>query len=236
MNDKLLLSLCIPCMNRTDDLQAVMPTIAKAANTSPPVEVSILDYSSADGLHKFIHNHSLDEMGFDLQQGGNQVTYRRLEGKRYYHMAHARNLSVLASHGEYAIISSCDIRLDPDFFSTIRTALPERPLWAYFRGEMGVLTIDRQEFIQAGGFDERFELYGSEDRDLFYRLQRRGGPCVEMPQKKFYAITTPDSVKSRNYRGRPAKFEMIEINKKILEDNIRKGALVANPRGWGSWT
>lgn len=235
MNDKLL-SLCIPCMNRTNELIAVMPTIAKAANASPPVEVSILDYNSEDGLHKFIHNHSLDELGFDLQQGGNQVTYRRVDGRPYYHMAHARNLSVLASHGEYAIISSCDIRLDLDFFSTIRTALESRPRWAYFRGEMGVVTIHRNEFIAAGGFDERFELYGSEDRDLFYRLQRRGAPYVEMPEKKFYAITTPDSVKSRNYRGRPSKFEMIAFNKMILEDNIQKGVLVANPEGWGAWT
>jgi len=225
-----LISLCIPCMNRTSDLKAVMPSILKAARVSPPVQVAILDYNTQDDLAAYlvsITNEFTD---------GVSLNYLRYEGHSYFHMAHARNLSVLASIGDYVVISSCDIKLDFDFFTVIREHIErDNPAWMNFMNEMGVVIIERNEFINAGGFDERFEFYGSEDKDLYLRLLRRGAQHSILPGKKFYAITTPDAEKIKNYREPLSKAEMDKRGKVFYWQNIAEGVMVANLEGWGAW-
>ena len=46
----MLISLCLPCHNRTHDLKRVMPYLLGAANFSPPVEIVVIDYNSQDDL------------------------------------------------------------------------------------------------------------------------------------------------------------------------------------------
>ena len=225
----MVISLCIPCMNRTHDLKKVMRSLIKAANASPPVEICILDYNSHDDLQEYIQGV--------VKSGGDAITYHRYYGREHYHMAHARNLSVLASKGEYVVISSTDIQLDIEFFSIIRRHIENfSPMWMNFDNETGVLIIRRQEFVAAGGFDERFEFYGSEDIDLYLRLLRRGSSRVTLPGKLFHANYTPDEVKVQNYREPLTKAEMDQRGKVYYWENIDKNVLVANPKGWGAWT
>lgn len=228
----MVISLCIPCMNRTYDLKKIMPSLIKAANASPPVELMILDYGSQDDLFPYIMNLKTDQL-----KDGNCLSYTKHGLPNYFRMAHARNLSVLASEGEYVVISSTDIELDESFFAVIREHIEkDAPTWLHFKNETGVITIKRDEFIAAGGFDERFEFYGSEDKDLYLRLLRRGTPHVIMPGKLFHAIRTPDEVKIQNYRLKITKKEMDERGKVFYYENIQNGVLVANPEGWGAWT
>ena len=228
-----LISLCIPCMNRTHDLKIVMPSIITAANAGAPVEIAILDYNSQDDLAEYVANliHSTPMIG------GSTISYHQFRGRDYYHMAHARNLSVLASRGNYVVISSADIQVKPHFFEAIRKYIEqENPTWLHFKNETGVITVRRSEFIEAGGFDERFEFYGSEDKDLYLRLLRRAGRHVIMPHKLFHSNYTPEFMKLENYRVRLTKAEMDARGKVIYFENIQAGELVANPNGWGSWT
>lgn len=231
----MVISLCIPCMNRMHDLKKIMPSLIKAANASPPVQIVILDYNSQDDLFDYVFDiHVVQEKLF---QGGSSIWYHQFRGRNYFHMAHARNLSVLAAIGDYVVISSTDIELDESFFAVIREHIEkDAPTWLHFKNETGVITIKRDEFIAAGGFDERFEFYGSEDKDLYLRLLRRGAPHVIMPGKLFHAMHTPDEMKIQNYRLKISKREMDERGKVFYYENIKNGVLVANPEGWGSWT
>lgn len=229
----MVISLCIPCMNRTHDLKKIMPSLVKAANASPPVEINVLDYGSQDDLFDCV----FDVIHSDQFRNGSIISYHQFRGRNYFHMAHARNLSVLVSRGEYVVISSTDIELDESFFTVIREHIEkDAPTWLHFKNETGVITIKRDEFINAGGFDERFEFYGSEDKDLYLRLLRRGAHHVIMPDKLFHAMRTPDEVKIQNYRLKITKKEMDERGKVFYYENIQKGVLVANPEGWGAWT
>jgi len=226
----MVISLCIPCMNRTYDLKKIMASLVKAANASPPVEVMLLDYGSQDDLFRYFF-----DSGHKFKNE-NVLSYTYIS-RDYFHMAHARNLSVLASKGDYVVISSTDIELDESFFAVIREHIEkDAPTWLHFKNETGVITVKRDEFIAAGGFDERFEFYGSEDKDLYLRLLRRGAPHVIMPGKLFHAIRTPDEVKIQNYRLKITKKEMDERGKVFYYENIQNGVLVANPEGWGAWT
>ncbi len=220
-------------MNRTHDLKKIMPSLVKAANASPPVQIVILDYDSQDDLFDYVFQLVQQK----LFQSGSSIWYRQFRGRNYFHMAHARNLSVLASKGDYVVISSTDIQLDESFFAVIREHIEkDAPKWLHFRNEAGVITIQRDEFMDAGGFDERFEFYGSEDKDLYLRLLRRGGHHVIMHGKLFHAMRTPDEMKIQNYRLKITKKEMDERGKVFYYENIEKGVLVVNPEGWGAWT
>jgi len=226
------ISVCIPCMNRTHDLEQIMPSLIQAANNSPPIEIVILDYNSQDRLAEFMQETALAELLTD----SNELTYRKYTGRDYYHMAHARNLSALASSGDYILISSADVYMLPDYLSIMRKKISEGYTWLHHSDRfVGVVCIERQEFISAGGFDERFEFYGKEDKDLIARLLRRGASHTQMPDL-LSLIPTPWADKLINYRGNPSRSQVSKYSKAIYQSNIDSGVLVVNQdKGWGLW-
>lgn len=217
-----MISLCVPVMNRLDDLRQVLPALLRAAEASPPIEIAVLDYNSSDGLADYIRYNP-------------SVTYRRYEGRDTYHMAHARNLSVRISRGDYVLISSADIIVKPAFLEAIRREIAQGAVWTHGSERfVGVLCIQRDEFMAAGGFDERFELYGKEDKDLLARLERRGKPHAQVPDA-LELIYTPWEKKLANYRIR-SRNAARRANKPVYEQNMRDGVLVANAgKEWGAW-
>jgi glycosyltransferase involved in cell wall biosynthesis len=217
-----LISICIPVHNRTYDLKDVMPSLQASANLSPPVEIVILDYNSMDDLYKYVQ--SLNDPN---------ITYRKYFGRSYYHASHARNLSVLASHGEYIVTYSADVYIAPEFVSIIRDKINSGCVWIYGR-HAGLIIIKREEFISAGGYDERFEFYGPEDKDLNSRLRRRGLTSCWL-HNIFSFNKTPDIEKIKNYRLKISKREMAEQMWVLYQENVANEVLVANPNGWGSW-
>lgn len=214
-------------MNRTHDLRKVMPSIIAAANASLPVEIVVLDYNSQDDLGTYIET---------VDTGKADLTYSKYIGHDYYHMAHARNLSVLASSGDYVLISSADIGMHPECIAGIRAKLDEGYTWLHHSDRyVGVLCVARQEFIDAGGFDERFEFYGKEDKDLLARLVRRGAPRAQVPDQ-LWLIPTPWPEKLKNYRLPLSRGEMSKRAKAVYHENIDNAILVANEgQEWGQW-
>lgn len=234
-----IISLCIPCMNRVHNLRQTLPLVIEAANASPPVEIVVLNYNTDDDLDEYIATiNGLEEP--------NSLLYRRYTGKRkYYHSTHARNLTVLASSGEYIIQLDTEIILPHDFMAYIRGRLEAtHPVWMC-EGEVGrCIIVQRQEFIEAGGYDERFDVYAPEDKDICLRLHRRGGTFELFPSRLITAIETSNREKLENldqerYRNGPfwVKRMMFRAMRVIYEENIANQVLVANEgREWGQWT
>lgn len=228
----MLISICIPCHNRAYDLKQILPRLIEIANASPPVEIAVLDYNSPDDLHELMER----TLAGAMLAGGNLLTYRKYTGRSYYHMAHARNLSVRIAHGDFVVISSCDLWFGPDFIPRIRELAAEGSVWMRAGRYCGVVAIRRDEFIASGGFDERFEFYGPEDRDQELRMRRRGAKFGELDYNQIHCIPTPDAVKVQNYREQISKREMAKRMHAILDENIAQGSLVANAgKEWGAW-
>ena len=227
----MLISLCLPCHNRTHDLKLVMPYLIGTANFSPPVEIVVINYSSQDDLHAYMTRILETPLA-----EGNSIVYERYIGRDHYHMAHARNLSVLASSGDYFVITSADIYFEPHFIRAARNMLELYDYtWLYDERYCGVIICRREEFIAAGGYDERFEFYGPEDRDLDARLRRRGARFGVLPPGLVHVISTPNEEKIRHYRLPLSKREMHLDGMRVLMENNANGVLVANPEGWGAW-
>lgn len=225
----MIISVCIPCHNRTHNLKRTLPRILGSAASSPPVEIVVLDYNSPDDLSEYMaQTDSPDEVS---------IVHRKFLGRDYYHMAHARNLSVLSASGEYVVISCADAWFEPGFFESVRETLKKHP-YKFLEGTRytGIFVCQRQEFIDAGGFDERFEFYGPEDRDISHRLHLRCGESGPLNSRLVHVIHTPDSVKEMNYRLLISKEEMSARMRPIFDENVSSGVLIANPNGWGQWT
>ncbi len=251
------LSLCIPVMGRTDDLRQTLSHTIKAAKAGPPVEIVVLDYDSKDDLAEYIKTIDYP------------ITYKKSPNHEFFSISHSRNLSVLASRGDYIMILDADITLHEDFVQVIRAEIErEAPTWMveygrfihifehlgtehkkYTAGRM--LICKREEFIMAGGYDERFNLCGPEDKDICMRLHRRGGKFVafngklvdevrtrqhrkiENLDKQSYEDALTDEQKARNVPS-CTKYAMQLAMRKIYEENMANKTLVANEGGlWG---
>ena len=227
----MIISYCIPCMNRTYDLRKTLPLVIQAANASPPVEIVILDYNSQDDLEEYL----LDCYPFyDDPETDNFLTHTKYTGRDTYHMAHAQNLSMLVGGGEYVVNSAADVVLTINYFSTIRELLSPGDIVWMMSTRYGIPVIRKDEFVAAGGHDERLEFYGKCDRDLHGRLHRRGGKFVKYPSDILTTIPTAKDQKHRNYSLKSAH-QMKVLNKEIYEENLRNEVLTVNPDGWGSW-
>jgi glycosyltransferase involved in cell wall biosynthesis len=222
----MLISLCIPCHNRAEDLKETLPTAILAAKNSEPVEILVLDYNSPDDLETYLTN--LNDP---------HVNYLKYTGYPYYRMAHARNLSILSASGVYIIVSSCDILIQPEYFRVIRNLIEtEQPVWMEPTRYNGVVVCQKDEFIRAGGFDERFTYYGQEDRDLADRLHRRGGKFIQCDGKLLGIIPTPNTKKLQNYDRPLSKRKSLDLMRPIYDENTQNGSLVANEGiAWGKW-
>jgi GT2 family glycosyltransferase len=220
-------------MNRAHDLKKTMSYLIKAANASPSVEILVLNYNSNDDLDKYINKLKKEN---NLVKG-NKLSYLKYTGRDYYHIAHAWNLAVLSSCGEYVVIMGADAMPAKNFVKVIRKLIAEHDyVWMHGSKLTGITVIQRKEFISAGGYDERFEFYGGEDKDLAWRLRRRKAKFGKIPSNLLSVIRTSNSDKVKNYRVKMDKTEMILHNKIIRDENCKNKVLIANKgKEWGQW-
>jgi hypothetical protein len=216
-------------MNRLEDLKEALPSVIMAAIMSPPVEILVLNYNSQDGLRDWMDAVSM--------RGPVTIRSVRYTGRDHYHMAHARNLSVINSVGQVTVVSCADIMVDPTFFQVIRRGFEDglEAMFATGNHYPGVTAVLKKEFMDAGGFDERFEYYGPEDKDLIERLKRRGVPYGHYDELLLNQIKTPRLKKTEHYRTK-SLYQMWKMMQPIFKENKANGVLVANPDGWGRWT
>lgn len=230
--DDILISVCIPVMNRRHDLERTIGKTLAAAKISPPINVCILDYGSSGGLSEFMEALVPMPIVFNKR---NNIVYARYNAD-HYHNAHAWNMAARMGAGEYLVMAGADALFDLHYFVEIRRLIDGGAIWMRGPHFKGIICVQRDEFDAAGGYDEQFEFYGSEDKDLEARLTRRGGQFGLVPDSLVSVLRTPNSEKTRNYRGNMTKQEMIEHNRRILEANNQAGVLVANEgRVWGQW-
>jgi hypothetical protein len=194
------------------------------AEASPPVEVVVLDYNSSDGLEQYVC------------QFGDVIAYHHYTGREHYHVAHAWNLAVRCSKGEYVVIAGADALFRENYIATVRELIAGGAQWIRGRHYKGIVCVERAEFIAAGGYDERFEFYGGEDKEFEARLRRRNAVFALLPDDLVYTLKTRNEDKIANYRFSLTKHEMMQRGTVIRRANELAGVLVANrDRQWGAW-
>lgn len=223
----MLISICIPCHKRDDDLRAVLPSIVEAANANPPVEIVIVDYANPEPL-MFHVKHPLAP--------DNSIVVPIYRNREHYHMAHARNVSIRAASGDYVMISSTDILIDPELFGVVRAAIQDSVAeWLTPEPRYrGAIVCRRDILMGLGGFDERIEFYGPEDKDLEHRLIRGAYRHAAYNSSLLSIIPTPDDRKTSGYRLVMNKQAMSRHGRAAYDDNNRRGVTIVNEGlAWG---
>ena len=228
---EMLISLCTPIKNRLDDLRLTMPFRIASANESPPVEICILDCGSTDGLQDYMDE--LTEIARLVP--GSFMTYKRIE-RQYWHTAKAHNMGMLMGSGEYIVDLMADAFTRKGFIPAIRLLVESGCVWGRAAHFCGNKWIKKSELVEAGGYDERMEVYGPDDRDLDYRLTLRGGKFGLIPDECIREIRTPDDKKVMNYRIKGTKHDLSKMMRGYYEENVANKNLQVNiGKEWGTW-
>ena len=214
------ISYTLPCHKREADLMAALPSVIEAAGMTSGVDIVVVDYGS-----------TLSCRGAITTRGGVYVTTVAVAAD-HFHMAHARNVGIRTAKGDIVVAFLADQMVSPPFFADVRAAL--RP--GTFLKWQETFAFWREDIIAAGGFDERFEFYGPEGKELADRLKRCG--LKERPFPVSCGVSqlrTPNAEKVKNYRLKLSKQAMHERGMAIWRENQAKGLLVANEgHEWGA--
>jgi len=158
------------------------------------------------------------------------VEYR---ARDYYHMGHARNVALRVATGDYVTIGQTDVHWRPHAFVSIGLRLESEPeidcLRSMTDGYIGVITCRREQLLAVGGYDERFEFYGSEDKDLLSRINRLKLHIATYDLDDLLVLKrTPKHQKVLNYRLPLTLAEMSQRSKSVMRDNDAAGRIVVN--------
>lgn len=227
----MLISILIHSMNRAYDLKESMPYVIESANQSPPVEILVLNYSSTDDLDEYMSQEIMKETMGGYLKKGNFFTYISAMGRKFYSSPEARNIAQIESKGKYGIQWACDSYCKPEFIKVIRDLIEkENPVWLC-EGWMGrAVTCRKDEFINSGGYDLRFNYYAPEDKDICQRLHRRGGKFVQFPSDLIWDTPTSWKTKLANIQKEGSHMAQLREMNLIYQENCEKGVLVANER------
>lgn len=156
-------------MGRLDQLQQTLPAILADNGEFHGLEIVLLDYGSRDGLSDWVKDKFTDYIVSGM------LVYLRLENVDYYKHSHSRNVCFLASRGEIVCNVDADNFVPRGFLSHLSSLLHRHPrTCASFRegprGCRGRLAMFRDDFLRVGGYDEEFEGWGYDDKDLRARL------------------------------------------------------------------
>jgi len=226
-----LISICMPCKNRTYDLKKTIPFLIESIEKNSDIELLVLDYTSEDDCEEYMHQFT--EMKFS---NGSFVTYAKNTSNSFFHMAHAKNVAILKSKGRYAVSSNADIYFDDKYFEIVKKYIADgyQFIKGYGHQYSGIVTFEREAFIASGGYDERFELYGPEDKELRDRLLRRGVRVAELSSDLIKMFYTPDDIKVKNYSHKISKHAMHKLMVPYYKESIAEKIMIANKgKHWG---
>jgi Sulfotransferase domain/N-terminal domain of galactosyltransferase len=176
------IGFCTTVKGRTPHLKLTLPANLRDNADYPNCVFVILDYESPDDLLEYLSTaHAADIAS------GRVVVYSYKNGGGPFEMAPAKNLAHRCGIIEGAEIL---VNLDADnytgrgFASYIADQYakkgPDLFMWARMikgvmvRGINGRLIVTRDQFINVGGYDERYKTWERDDKDMNERLCRMG--------------------------------------------------------------
>lgn len=182
-----LLSVVVPCMGRLHHLKLTAPNLL----AQPEIEYILVDYSCPD------------RCGDYLRRYWPHVKVVTVPDQEFFDRGKARNLGVRAVTSPWLAILDADNVVSLDFARRVRELLADDPklmLRSALPQNGGTLICAVAAFRQAGGYDERFEGWGSEDWDLTMRLMLDGLRQVRLPHDVLGVLCHDDGERVRFHR------------------------------------
>lgn len=190
-------------MGRLAHLQASLPCITAQASMA----CIVVDYGCPEHAGDWVERH----------HPGVQVL--RAGAVRHFNVGRARNLGAAAVNTPWLCFMDADTLPGPDFGDVL---LPRLVMGHFYRADplppdlCGMVVCTLQDFRAAGGYDELFEGWGCEDRDLYLRLQRVGCKVATFPAGGLRFIAHDDATRTRHH-ALADRFLSLRINGMYLQ-------------------
>ncbi len=190
-------------MERLVHLQASLPLVT----SQPGLRCIVVDYGCPERSGDWVARHHP------------AVQVVRTGPQPHFNAARARNAGAAAVDTPWVCFMDADTLLDADLAQRL---LPRLAAGHFYRPHpcpaelSGMLVCTLREFHAAGGYDELFEGWGSEDRDLCLRLQRAGSTASTFPAQGLRCIPHDDGMRTRRHAVRD-RFVSLRINGMYLQ-------------------
>jgi hypothetical protein len=209
------IAFCTTCKGRAEHVMKTLP-FNLSANTSPQSKFILLLHTSDSHLLRWMaEDHACLRA---LSQDRLAVYTYDTPGP--FHVAHTKNMAHrlgILEGADVLVMQDADNFTGPSFDAAVLAQMAEpgvflcpdfdlirsipwgpgspRPL----RGFAGRLAMRSQDFVKAGGYDEAFAVWGSEDTDMLGRLVRMGYTMRHIDNSHLIVIPHSDDVRFREY-------------------------------------
>lgn len=155
-----MISVIIPCKNRLNHLTFTFPMVRRMEGE---IEIIIVDYNCPMGTADFI----------EATYAGQAKVVRVDAAPEEWNLARARNLGYKASSGDALLFLDADTKVKSNFLT--QHPLPENHFYTgHWLHASGCCMVWRKDFETVHGYNEVCEGWGTEDYDLYRRMEGKG--------------------------------------------------------------
>jgi hypothetical protein len=202
---------CTTCKGRTQHLARTLP---RNLADNPRARFVVLDYCDPGELLSYLRGSHLA----DIESGRLAVYSMREEGS--FRMAHAKNMAHrlgMLEGGELLCNLDADNYTGLGFDDYLLEHFSREPggfMWARMvkepegrlpRGISGRICVTAKQFLNVGGYDERYSVWGPDDKDFHFRLERLSYSSFEIDQRFLRAIMHTDKMRFKDYSEKAAE-------------------------------
>lgn len=204
---------CTTCKGR---VQHIERTLRQNIHHNPDAKFILVDYNSQDYLIDYLKARCWEEIC------SGQLTVYSYKEDTPFRMAHAKNMAHRLAIFEGAKPNDILCNIDADnftgkgfanylieSFTILPTLKQEVFMWSRMvkdghgrlpRGISGRIAVTARQFLNSGGYDEKFETWSPDDKDFNLRLRRMGYTAYEIDPYYLNAILHNDKMRFREYR------------------------------------
>lgn len=201
------IAFCITCKGRAPHVKLTLPKNLMDNASYPNAVFVLLDYGSPDDLLPYLATHHAKDIAEQ------RLVVYSLQGVDTFRMAHAKNVA-----HRCGLLESADIlvNLDADNYTGIGFASYIAAQFAIHgprsflamgkmrpgitpRGISGRIVVPKGAFLNAGGYDERFNTWSPDDKDFNLRLRRLGYAVHIIDDRFLTCVRHNDRMRFREY-------------------------------------
>jgi Sulfotransferase domain/N-terminal domain of galactosyltransferase len=201
-----MIVFCTTSKNRTFHLEKTLPKNLADNASYPNLKFVILDYGDPNGLAVYLKSKHVMSM-----TTGRVAVYNYMTSGPF-RMAHAKNLAHRAGILEGADILvnlDADNFTGPGFAEWLAEQFQKPNIFCSpgvikgkgkkLRGCGGRIAVTPTAFINAGGYDEKYDTWASDDKDFVGRLLRMGYQGNEIDLRFLESIPHGDGIRFKEY-------------------------------------
>jgi len=201
------IALVTTCKNRTTHLAQTLPRNIEDNIDYPNIRYIVLDYNSGDNLLDYLRS------AFSSQIASGLLTIYSCRAPGPFRMAHSKNMASrcgLLHDADILVNVDADNFTGPGFASYVASSMVNTDkYWSSFlwarkpvntpRGCTGRIAVTPRQFLITGGYDEKYDTYGPDDKDFTARLLRLGNRGVEIDTKYLSIIPHNNHLRFKEY-------------------------------------